>query len=150
MADLPKVWTLGDHPPFCNTRVNFFSSFYVSHGHRTDTRYGVIFSCLGSRAVHLELASSLDTSSFTSALWRFISHRGPVNCIMSDNRTNFVGADCELMQLVQRWNQAQINRYLLQTWIQWKFSTPSVSQNNGVWEWEIRTIQNVLTALTEH
>jgi len=41
--------------------------------------YGVIFTCLTLRAVHVEIASSLDTDSCIHAVRRFVSRRGQVN-----------------------------------------------------------------------
>ena len=58
--------------------------------------YGAIFTCLASRAVHIETANSLETDSFLNALWRFIARRGPVRDIRSDQGTNIVRAKNKL------------------------------------------------------
>ena len=63
-------------------------------------RYGALFTCLVSRAVHIEVASSLESSSFIQALRRFIARRGPVREIRTDNGTNFVGARNELLRFI--------------------------------------------------
>lgn len=72
MANLPKDRLLPDKPPFTNTGVDFFGPFEVSRGCSKVKRYGVLFTCLTTRAVHLEVAHSLDTSSCINALRRFI------------------------------------------------------------------------------
>lgn len=41
-------------------------------------KYGVIFTCLAIRAVHREVASSLDTDACLNAIRRFIAKRGQV------------------------------------------------------------------------
>lgn len=65
----------------------------------------VLFSRLTTRAVHIEVASSLDTDSFINALWRFIARHGQIKELQSDNGTNFVGAQRELKEALDNWNQ---------------------------------------------
>ena len=55
-------------------------------------RYGRLFTCMTTRAIHLEVAYDLSTSAFINALRRFVSRRGPVQHIFSDIGTNFVGS----------------------------------------------------------
>ena len=92
----------------------FFGSFQVHHGHSLVKRYGVIFTCLAIRAVHIEVAFSLDTDSFLFALRRFIVRRGQVKEIYSNNGTNFTSGERELCDAVSEWNQEKIHNSLLQ------------------------------------
>ena len=62
-------------------------------------RYLCLFTCLATRAVHLEVAYGLDTDSFLRALCRMCNRRGCPKEILSDNGTNFVGVKHELYQL---------------------------------------------------
>lgn len=55
--------------------------------------YGVIFTCLNTRAVQLELAVDLSTMEFMQVLRRFFSIRGQPALIMSDNGSQMVGAE---------------------------------------------------------
>ena len=64
------------------------------------------------RAVHIEIAHGLDTSSFLNALHRFIARRSNPKHIYSDNVTNFTGAERVLRESLQALNQHQINDYL--------------------------------------
>ena len=59
-------------------------------------QYGALFNCLTTRAIDLELASNLSIDIFILALRRFITHRGKRKEILSDNGTDFIGADREL------------------------------------------------------
>lgn len=49
-----------------------------------------VFVCLSVKAFHLELVGSLSTVSFIADLARFKSRRHEVECLYSDNATNFV------------------------------------------------------------
>lgn len=96
MADLPQDRVSPDLPPFTHVGIDYFGPIEVKRGRVHVKRYGVIFTCLVSRAVHLEVASYLDTDSCINALRRFICRRGPVTSIRTDNGTNFVGTHREL------------------------------------------------------
>ncbi len=109
MADLPLNRISPDEPPFTAVGVDCFGPFEVKWGRSKVKRYGVIFTCLALRAVHIEVAASLETDSFINALRRFIARRGQVKEICSDNGSNFVGADRELRRSLEQWNQSQIH-----------------------------------------
>ena len=95
MSDLP-VERVSPTAPFHYTGMDVFGPFYIKEGRKTLKRYGLIFTCLASRAVHLETLNSMEADSFISALRRFINRRGEVRELRSDQGTNFVGAKNEL------------------------------------------------------
>jgi hypothetical protein len=147
MADLPKDRVTPNRPPFTFVGVDYFGPFMVTRGRSLVKRYGCVFTCLTTRAIHIEVAHSMDTSSFINALLRFTSRRGNPEEIRSDNGTNFVGAEKELRIALSEWNQGKIGKFLQQKDISWKFNPPSASHMGGVWERQIRTIRKVLGAL---
>lgn len=149
MADLPADRLSGDHAPFSNVGVDFFGPFHVVRGRATEKRYGVVFTCVESRAIHLEVANSLDTSSFINVLRRFIARRGRPRLMRSDNGTNLVGGNAELKRSIKEWNQSQIIQTMQQHDIEWIFHPPSASHFGGIWEREIRTVRKVLQALLQ-
>ena len=65
----------------------------------------------------------------------------------SDNGSNFVGANKEMKQAMNEWNQSEINNFALEHGIKWRFNTPAASHHGGVWERQIRTIRKILHAL---
>ena len=147
MAELPKVRLTPFEPPFTNTGVDFFGPLMVKHGRGSAKRYGCIFVCMASRAIHLELAQSLETGDFIMALRRFLNIRGNVKQLRSDNGTNFVGAERELREALENWNQHQIEEHLVQRGIEWIFHPPYASHMSGVWERLIRGVKRSLKAI---
>ena len=150
MADLPKD-RLTQVPPFTYIGVDYFGPFTTKQGRKEHKRYGALFTCLVSRAVHIEIANSLETDSFLNALRHFIARCGPVREIRCDNGTNFVGAERELREALDEMNHDELTEKLRQQQIDWKFNPPAASHMGGVWERQIRTIRRILaTLLNEH
>ncbi|XP_031572975.1 uncharacterized protein LOC116306981 [Actinia tenebrosa] len=149
MANLPFDRVTPDKPPFAHTGVDCFGPFSVKRGRATVKSYGVIFTCLTVRAIHLEVAFSLDTSSFINAMRRFVSRRGKTEIMRSDNGTNFKGGEKEIRQAVEQWNQRQIHEFFLQKNIRWIYNPPFASHMGGVWERNIRTVRKVMSALVK-
>ena len=89
-----------------------------------EKRWGVIFVCMNSRAVHLELAKSLETDDFMVVLMRFLNRRGHVKEIRSDNGTNFVGADNEMKESLESMEHARLERDLMQRGCRWLLPPP--------------------------
>lgn len=147
MANLPPDRLLPDHPPFTNVGVDYFGPFEAKRGRVQVKRYGVLFTCLTVRAVHLEIAHSLDTDSCINAMRRFIARRGQVEVMRSDNGTNLVATEHEIRQAMKEWNKSQISEALLQRGVTWIFNPPAGSHHGGIWERQIRTVRKILTNL---
>jgi hypothetical protein len=63
MADLPEDRITHDLPPFSHMRIDYLGPIEDKRGRSHVERWGVIFTCLASRAIHLEVTSMLDTNS---------------------------------------------------------------------------------------
>ena len=96
MADLPADRVTPDKPPFTFAGVDCFGPYQVKPGRSMEKRYGVIFTCLVVRAVHIEVVHSMETSSFIHALRRFIARRGSPEEMKSDNGGNFTRGENDL------------------------------------------------------
>ena len=139
MASLPADRVTPLKPPY--TGIDCFGPIEVKRGRTTVKRYGVIFTCLNLRAIHLEVANSLDTDSFINALRCFIARRGKPEEMRSDNDGNFMKGKSELREAIEDWNQGQIH--------EWMFNPPTGSHHGGVWERCIRTVRKVLKVVTK-
>ena len=111
-------------------------------------RYGVLFTCLSIRAIHLKVSQSLDTDFFINAMQRFIARRGQPEEVRSDNE-NFVRGEKKLREAIAGWNLHKIGEFLLQQNMKWTFNPPGGSHHGGVWERCIRTVRKVISALTK-
>ena len=149
MADLPSERFAVYKPPFYNTGTDYFGPFFVKQGRSSVKRYGCIFTCLTTRAVHLEISHFLTANSFINAFRRSICRRTKPHTVYSDNGTNLVGAEKELRQALKEFNQKHVEDHLRQKNICWKFNPPTASNFGGIWERLIRSTRKILCMLLQ-
>ena len=147
MADLPEDRVKPGQPAFTDVGLDYFGPFLVKRARQRAKRYGCLFTCLATRAVHLEIAHILDTDSFINTLQRFIARRGEPKTVRSDNGRNLVGANHELKKALLDLNQTKVYKALSEKNIQWIFNPPAASHMGGVWERVICTVRAVLQGL---
>ena len=135
------------HSPFTNTGIDYFGPIEVKQGRSNVKRYGVIFTCLSSRAVHLEVAHSLTTDAFLGVFSRFVARRGRPACVYSDNGTNISSGDKELRKNLDQFNQSRIDSQMTQQHIEWHYMPPHASHMAGAWERLIGSTKRILRAL---
>lgn len=147
MADLPMDRLLPDKPPFTNVGMDNFGPIEVKKGRTIVKRYGVLFTCLTTRALHIEVSHTLDTDSRINAIRRFMCRRGQVALIRSDNGTNLVGAERELRTAIQEMDQTKIQNILTQRGIQGIFNPPAGPHFGGIWERQVRLVKRILKSV---
>ena len=151
MASLPKERLAICEHPFTNTGVDYFGPMNVKRGRVTEKRWGCLFQCLTTRAVHLELAGDLSTDSFIIALRRFRGRRGNPRTIRSDNGTNFVRVNRELTEALKSLSEEQITGELAQEGITWYFNPPSSPHMGGIFESMVKQVKRALkTVISDH
>lgn len=148
MSDLPAD-RLATDPPFTHVGLDVFGPWTVTTrrtrgGAAESKRWAVIFACLSTRAVHLEVIESMSTSSFINAMRRFLSIRGPVKHLRSDRGTNFIGA-CRELQI--NTDDPEIKNYLQEQGCTWTFNAPHSSHMGGAWERLIGVARRILDGL---
>lgn len=147
MADLPADRVAIGGAAFLDVGLDYFGPLPIKRGRVREKRYGCLFTCMTTRAVHLEVAHSLDTSSFISCLLRFMARRGTPSLLRSDNGSNFIGAERELRQIVQELDNDNVRRAMTDRGITWKFNPPLASHMGGVWERQIRSVRRILSGI---
>lgn len=111
IADLP-VDRVDPSPPFTYTGLDVFGPFFTKQGRKECKMYGLLFTCLSSRAIRIEMLDDLSTDTFINALRCFIAIRGAVRLICSDQGTNFVGAKNEFKKGLLEIDKERISTYL--------------------------------------
>ena len=93
--------------------------------------------------MHLELVSDLTTEAFIASLQRFFAGRGISRNIHSDNATNFVGTNRELVELYEllqsKNHNEKVKEFLNQQKITWKFIPPRSPHFGGLWEAAVKS-----------
>lgn len=143
MADLPPARLRLFQPPFFSTGVDCFGPYTVKVGRRHEKHWGLIFKCLTTKCIHLDLINSLDTDAFLLALRRFIARRGTPSEILSDQGTNFRGAERELKEAFAAM-EPQLREGLANHQITFKFNPPGAPHFGGIWEREIHSTKAAL------
>ena len=109
MSELPAVRLAGVSTPFKQVGQDYAGRSQVRIGpNRLEKRYICLFTCLHMRAVHLEVAHSLEADSFIMALRRFQARRGNQVRICSVNGSNFVGTERELREELEKMDQEKV------------------------------------------
>ena len=98
MGQIPQ-YTLKPAPAWSYTSLDFFGPYEIKGEVNKMSRgkgFGVIFNCMLSRAIHLDIAANYGTNAFLLVLRRFISIRGCPIIIRSDRGSQLVAANKEL------------------------------------------------------
>lgn len=154
MSDLPSV-RVQPSRPFNITGVDFGGPLFIKSSHLRKAPllkcYFAVFVCMVTKAVHIEVVSDLSTEAFILSLKRFISRRGFPHTILSDNATNFQGANNQLHELYTLFKKLKtkesIKEFLSQKEIQWKFIAPLSTHFCGMWESSIKSTKYHLRRL---
>ena len=149
MGQLPSV-RLKPEKPFLKSGVDYAGPFALKassgRGIKTIKGYICLFVCLVTKAVHLEVVTSLSTKSFIAAFDRFISRRGPCSELYSDNGTNFRGAETELADMFSKASKfyKEVSHTLVSKGTTWTFIPPSAPHFGGLWEAGVKSVKSHL------
>lgn len=149
MCDLPAD-RLQVEPPFTYVGMDVFGPWEVSTrrtrgGQANSKRWAVLFTCLCTRAVHIEVVEGMSSSSFINALRRFFALRGPAKQLRSDCGTNFIGA-CNEMGAGSA-EENRVRSFLQDQKCAWDFNPPHSSHMGGAWERMIGMARRILDCM---
>ena len=148
MGKLP-IERLKPAPAWTYTALDLFGPFKIKDEVKkrtTGKAYGVIFNCLGTRAVHIDISPDYSTEKFLMVLRRFVSIRGYPSKIYSDNGSQLVAASEELKKMIKNLDQRSLQDYGCVEGFQWVFSSADAPWQNGVSEALIKSAKRAMTA----
>lgn len=129
--------------PFHMVGIDYTGCITISNPTNNELHkyYVCLFTCATTRAVHLELAKDLSAQTFINLLRRFIARRSSPKIIISDNASNFKGAE-KFLQNLQKdpLVKAHLNHHL----IEWRFIPPRAPWMGGFYERLIGVVKSCL------
>lgn len=156
MGNLPAERMAAFQPPFTFTGMDGFGPINITVGRSTQKRWVILYTCLSSRAVHMEVIHSLSTDSCIMAFRNFVCIRRKPRKVFCDNGTNFTGMSNELKKAWNDWKKdlKYINNKVANPVEQYQteflFIPPASPHMGGCWERLVRTVKNVLKVITRN
>ncbi|KAL1263752.1 hypothetical protein QQF64_006491 [Cirrhinus molitorella] len=126
--------------------TTYMKEIIEREGRKQHKRYGLLFTCFCSRAIHLEMLEDMSTDALINSLRCFISIRGAVRQIRCDQGTNFIGAKNEFKAAQQELCADRLSLFLSQKQCDFVMNAPHSSHAGGVWERQIKTVRSVLNS----
>jgi hypothetical protein len=145
MAALPKYRFGFPLQAFSKTGLDFAGPFMIRQG-RGKPRlksYILVFTCLQTRAIHLEVTHDQSTDSVVNAFSRFIDVRGMPQEFLSDNWKSFISKEKELQEWVR---DLDSNLIIRQEYAQivWHFTPPYGPHHGGIYEIMVKATKRAL------
>ena len=138
--------------PFVNTAIDYTGYYMIKTGttrNAASTKaYVVMFKCMCTGAIHLDVASNLTTQACIAVIDRFVSRRGLSASFFTDNGTCFQGANNELKKILLQIHP-EIKQYCEDKSIKWNFTTPRSPSAGGIYESGIKLMKHHLNRIME-
>ncbi|VDP43371.1 unnamed protein product, partial [Heligmosomoides polygyrus] len=122
--------------PFENIGLDYLGPLLIRTDDNKDRKTWVcLFTCMSTRAVHLELVVDNTTTHFLLAFRRSISRRGTPNLVISDNAPTFkLGREVLVNELRQFTEDRAVLDFSSSTGFEWRFITPLSPWKGGFYE----------------
>ena len=148
IANLPSYRFEEPLQAFSKTGLDFAGPYEPKQGVRVARRkiYILLFTCLQTRAVHLEVTEAMDTEAFTNALTRYVSFRGVPTDILSDNWKTFQSEDKDLENWVRLLDEGDAIKSQ-PAGITWHFTPPHGPHHGGIYEIMVKATKRALRSL---
>ena len=113
--------------------IDFAGPVFINSENNEVKAYICLITCATTRAVHLELVSSLKSKVFLLAFKRVVCRRGLPSVIVTDNAKTFKHASKELNDLLCMLRSPLFENYLSSQQVEWKFIVDRAPWWGGFW-----------------
>eukprot|EP00117_Sycon_ciliatum_P039449 scpid9122/ scgid5519/ len=131
--------------PFSYTGIDYFGPMTMTKESEKCKVWVCLFTCLTTRAIHLELMEDMTTASFLLGFRRFIARRGTPIEVLSDNAKQFHTASNVIGEV---WNDVNhtddFTSFCATNGIQWKFIVQLSPWMGGAYERLVQSVKRVL------
>ena len=139
-APLPE-FRVREGPPFSKVRVDFAWPLYIKSNGSMVKTYIALFTCCITRAVHLELVETLNSSTFINCLRRFSARRGAPSLLVTDNAKNFK-ASAKFVRML--FKNESVQNHFSSKGITWRFNLECAAWFGGLFERMIGAVKRCL------
>ncbi|KAK5984284.1 Integrase catalytic domain-containing protein [Trichostrongylus colubriformis] len=135
VPDLPSERVVRSRP-FQNTGLDYFGPLKICSEEGQESKVWVsLFTCMTTRALHLEVVGDNSASQFLLAFRRFVARRGAPDHVLSDNAPTFkLGREIIANELPQFKENTLVQQYTTSQNFKWKFITPLSPWKGGFYE----------------
>ena len=137
------VYRVRDAPAFTFSGVDFAGPITVrSNGpSKTEKAWISLFTCLATRAVHLDIVLDMTAETFIRCLKRFAARRGLPQKIISDNGKTFKATANYLKSMFE---SDVVKNYLAEGGCKWSFNVEKAPWWGGVFERMVKSTERCL------
>ena len=123
-SDLPEA-RFDEKHPFSSIGIDYIGAIYCLPVYGNDQKkdykaWIVLYTCMFTRAVSLEVVNDATAGMFINSFTRFISRRGCPNTVITDKGSVFTAAETQT--------------FMSNRLVNWKFTLDGAPWQGGVWE----------------
>ena len=136
-------YRVADTPPFTNTGLDFLGPLLITNrkDKTVEKTYCLLWTCLSTRAVHLELCRNLTVAEFLMCFRRFSNRKGLPSLLLSDNASTFKSSSLEIRKLR---SSEKVRTELSNQRVTWQNVTEKAAWFGGAWERLVRSVKRFI------
>ena len=149
IGKLPSECLVAEPVCFINTGIDLFSPFLVTQHRTSMIQWGVIFSCVSARVIHLEVVQSMYTDSSIMLLVKTPSREGFPFEMLSNKGTKSADAEAEMIAACCDVDTVSLVLVARDRGAKWIINPLKAAGVGGAWERRTGTIRCCLSSLSK-